>query len=449
MEAGGGGASSLPPFLSKTYEMVDDPATDAVVAWTPPGTSFVVANQAEFCRDLLPKYFKHNNFSSFVRQLNTYGFRKVDPEQWEFANEDFIRGQRHRLNNIHRRKPIFSHSSHPQGSGSLADNERREYEDEIEKLKCDKEALTLELQNNAQNKLDMERRMHELEDKLICLEDRQKNLIAYVRGIVQAPGFLSSFVQQPDHHGKKRRLPTPISLHQDANAEGNQIVHGGLTNPMVCRESFDKMESSLNSLENFFREAGEAFDISYDDGVPVPSSAVVITELHSSGESDPRVSSPPSRMHTSSAGAGDSLSRMHTSSAGAGDSLSSHDLTESTSCAESPPLPQIQSITDSRAKVSEIDVNLEPAITETGPSRDQAAEDSPHLAPGANDGFWEQFLTEQPGSNTHQEAQSERRDGDNKGDQMRIGDRENLWWGKKNVEQMTEKLGHLTSAEKT
>jgi len=139
---------------------------------------------------------------------------------------------------------------------------------------------------------------------------------------------------------------------------------------------------------------------------------------------------------------------MYTSSAGAGDSLSSHDVTESTSCAESPPLPQMQSCTDSRAKVSEIDVNLEPAITETGPSRDQPAEDHPSLAP-ANDGFWEQFLTEQPGSNAHQEVQSERRDGDSKDYQTRTGDQENLWWGKKNVEQMTEKLGHLTSAEKT
>lgn len=64
---------SLPtPFLTKTYQLVDDPSIDDVISWNDDGTTFVVWRPAEFARDLLPKYFKHNNFSSFVRQLNTY-----------------------------------------------------------------------------------------------------------------------------------------------------------------------------------------------------------------------------------------------------------------------------------------------------------------------------------------------------------------------------------------
>lgn len=64
--------SGPPPFLSKTFHMVDDPETDSIVSWSQSRDSFIVWDSHEFSKHLLPKYFKHSNFSSFIRQLNTY-----------------------------------------------------------------------------------------------------------------------------------------------------------------------------------------------------------------------------------------------------------------------------------------------------------------------------------------------------------------------------------------
>lgn len=72
MDEGQGNSTALPPFIAKTYEMVDDLSTDPIVSWSLNNRSFVVWDPPEFSRILLPRFFKHNNFSSFIRQLNTY-----------------------------------------------------------------------------------------------------------------------------------------------------------------------------------------------------------------------------------------------------------------------------------------------------------------------------------------------------------------------------------------
>ncbi|KAF0924354.1 hypothetical protein E2562_010034 [Oryza meyeriana var. granulata] len=115
------GQRSLPtPFLTKTYQLVDDPAVDDVISWNEDGSTFVVWRPAEFARDLLPKFFKHNNFSSFVRQLNTYGFRKIVPDRWEFANDCFRRGEKRLLCDIHRRKVVAAAAAPAPGMATAA-----------------------------------------------------------------------------------------------------------------------------------------------------------------------------------------------------------------------------------------------------------------------------------------------------------------------------------------
>lgn len=70
----------IPPFLSKTYDLVDDSSLDTVISWSSEGKSFIVWDPVEFSRLILPRNFKHNNFSSFVRQLNTYvGIAEAQP----------------------------------------------------------------------------------------------------------------------------------------------------------------------------------------------------------------------------------------------------------------------------------------------------------------------------------------------------------------------------------
>ncbi|KAL5974562.1 Heat Stress Transcription Factor [Asimina triloba] len=209
-------STPIPPFLSKTYDLIDDPSLDPIISWSSSGESFVVWDPMEFTRSVLPRHFKHSNFSSFVRQLNTYvgiaktqptsadGFRKIDAERWEFASEAFLRGKKYLLKYIHRRK---SHQMLQIGhsAGLSIEVAMSGLQSEAEKLRKDKSVLLKDARKLQQEHLMTVTRMERVNQRLHSAEQRQKQMVSFLAKVLQNPVFLAHLHQQDQHElGAKR-----------------------------------------------------------------------------------------------------------------------------------------------------------------------------------------------------------------------------------------------------
>jgi len=94
------------PFVRKTWDMLSDEQFASIVCWTRNGECFAILDADTFTADVLPKFFKHGNLGSFIRQLNTYGFKKVasrDSREYEFNHKLFHRDHEELLPHIVRR----------------------------------------------------------------------------------------------------------------------------------------------------------------------------------------------------------------------------------------------------------------------------------------------------------------------------------------------------------
>ncbi|KAF9571131.1 stress-responsive transcription factor hsf1 [Mortierella alpina] len=98
----------VPAFLAKLYKMVGDAGCNNLIKWSDDGQSFLILNHVEFAKVVLPKFFRHNSFQTYVRQLNMYGFHKVlsdaKTEQWEFRNPHFQKNKPDQLYLVSRKR---------------------------------------------------------------------------------------------------------------------------------------------------------------------------------------------------------------------------------------------------------------------------------------------------------------------------------------------------------
>jgi len=83
--------TAIPIFVQKTYDMIERCETSissSIASWSDDGETFIVKDQDQFGKSVIPLYFDHNKFSSFKRQLYNHGFRKVQ-HQITIRNSDF------------------------------------------------------------------------------------------------------------------------------------------------------------------------------------------------------------------------------------------------------------------------------------------------------------------------------------------------------------------------
>jgi hypothetical protein len=70
--------TSFPEVLHDLLEMADRERLDDIVCWLPHRRAFRINNKDRFMKELLPAFFTgQNRWSSFLRQLNLYGFSRV------------------------------------------------------------------------------------------------------------------------------------------------------------------------------------------------------------------------------------------------------------------------------------------------------------------------------------------------------------------------------------
>ncbi|KAL6974556.1 hypothetical protein U1Q18_028741 [Sarracenia purpurea var. burkii] len=174
-----------PPFLRKTFQMVEDPETDEIISWSLSQKSFVV----------------------------------WDHHQWEFANEGFQGGKKHLLKNIRRRKQISQNLQQQGPMRPWLDSAQLGIDSELEKLRNDKNKLKMEILKLKQQQDSTENHLASVEKRMENTECKQQQIFVFLAKAFANPVFLHRFIRLLRQkrelcHGqieKKRRLTAPQS----------------------------------------------------------------------------------------------------------------------------------------------------------------------------------------------------------------------------------------------
>lgn len=230
-------ASSIPTsFLQKLYDMLSNESISNIIAWDSDGTEFVIFNMNEFAEKVLPIYFKHSNFASFIRQLNMYDFHKIRSNSQEhiYKHHLFLRGRPDLLKEIHRKTsenswPVVQKQSISKGDLSPVLNKLMHlhkknitYESQISNLEDKVSKLTSQNKILADQLWENKDLLNKIENALLFfarLFKQNSGNEEFFNGFNQIGDFLS-ITEIPEDHVLKRQKVEDLSIVSPLNFSG-------------------------------------------------------------------------------------------------------------------------------------------------------------------------------------------------------------------------------------
>uniref|UniRef100_A0A671P1Z0 Heat shock factor protein 2-like n=1 Tax=Sinocyclocheilus anshuiensis TaxID=1608454 RepID=A0A671P1Z0_9TELE len=278
-------SSNVPAFLTKLWTLVEDSDTNEFICWSQEGNSFLVLDEQRFAKEILPKFFKHNNMASFVRQLNMYGFRKV-------MHIDTAIVKQERDGPVEFQHPYFKH-----GQDDLLENIKRKVsnarseEDKIRQEDLSKILTSVQNVHEQQENMDarlstLKRENETLWTELSDLRQKHAQQQQVIKELVQ---FIFTFVQNNRMLNLKRKRPLTLN----SNGKKSKFIH------QIFEEPMDHSKSPVNGLNGLKNTSDISEDViicditdedaEFTDDVSVPADQVDAEIVEVAYESSPTI----------------------------------------------------------------------------------------------------------------------------------------------------------------